>query len=385
MPEKIKYTINKKSKAPFVSSMFSLLAVVMLCVMYWPIFVQYFAGNVYDGPEVTTIVMVTYSILIVGLLLYTIFTGAVAKKSLAPSAIFAVFPTLFYLLDVSGLRNVILFFDPDNTFAYYRSNIDYFEAAWPFIIALSVITILSTIGYFMLSLSKHRGFALTFITINTLSWFAFSAYYVIFFAIPEFNAKLVSTRDFVYIILSYTAVVFYFLSQLIVAAAQKKAAASMPAEVQAYAVPPVPLPLTENDPGAVIDIILPTENSYSHDAAALPDHLAESTPEAEPVVIPNSETDLMPEPQDNEPAPTSAAELTAADTAALEAAASEKPAPKKKAPAKKTQKTAAKEKPAAAPKSKPAAKKPKTKTGAPKSADKKEKEQTEAKDTEPVK
>lgn len=211
MPEKIRYKINPVSHAPFVSSMISLFAAVMLCVMYWPIFVQYFSDGTYGTTAVSTAIVVFYSILILGLLFYSLFTGILAKRTLSLAALFSLPVVLFYLLDIVGMRNTVLFFDIDNVFWFYRNSAGYFRAAWPFVVIVALLTVAGALSFVSLAFSKAKSpaAAAMFVGVSAVGWLAFSIYHVAAFDSADYIAGLLTARDFVYTIMSYTAATFF--------------------------------------------------------------------------------------------------------------------------------------------------------------------------------
>ncbi len=262
MTDTIKHKVAPTSKLPFIASMFTLFGTVLLCVMYWPIYVQYFSGGTFLGEPVSLLIVIFYAVLMLCTFFYSVFTGFVAKRTLVFSTIFALPIMLFFLLDVCGLRQTILFFDLDNVFWYYRNNPAYFSATWPFIVALVVLTVASIVSVCALTSTKVPRPTLhkCILGATAVVWFAFSLYRIIAADYLTYTAGAASARDFIYSILMYLTCVLFFVAQFLVALAIKRVdtLAQPIAQAETAAVPvPVGLPQYEQEPEAasvVIDV-----------------------------------------------------------------------------------------------------------------------------------
>jgi len=233
MPERKKYKIGAESQVPFISSMFSLFGVIILCVVHCTTFLWFFLNETKSTPTIQRTVIV-YSIVIIGMLTYSLFTGILAKKTLFFSGLFALPVSLFYLLNVSGIVSTLIYFDFGNVLHFYRDN-PFLKAAWPLVIVLVILTIASIISFTASSLNRIKAKPVHVMIqgVNAIAWLFYSVYSVVMLEYPRligtipnalYGAKEVeyAAGDFVFAILSYLAAVAFFMSKFLIVSALKR-------------------------------------------------------------------------------------------------------------------------------------------------------------------
>lgn len=225
MPIKVRYQLRKESVAPIVASIFSLISAILLIVIYWPVFVQYLSGGTYEGAPLTGLTVIFYSILILFLLLFALFTATSAKKTLVPSSICALFVFLFYFLDVSGLRNTILFFDADNVFHYYRETKALFNGWWFFVAVVAIFIAVTSRCYLRIAFHKARtkNVGVIISCVTSVLWVIYSLIRFIDVDLHTFRQGIdFTSRDLLYAIMYYLAGALFFVSVTMLFVAVRK-------------------------------------------------------------------------------------------------------------------------------------------------------------------
>lgn len=230
MPVKVKYLMRKESSSPFIAATFALISAVLLGVIFWPVFVQFLSGGTYEGAPLTGLTTAFYCVLIGFTLLFALFTALSAKHTLVMAAFCALPVSLFYMLDVSGLRQTILFFDADNVFHYYRDTQPVFRGWWFFASVFAVVIFVAARSFIKIALNKSRTKSVGFL-INCLAaalWTVYAIIHIVGVELPLFRqGDGFVTRDFIYAIMYYLAGAFFFVAVTILMASVRKTMVGM--------------------------------------------------------------------------------------------------------------------------------------------------------------
>lgn len=295
MPVKVKYQLRKDAVSPFVSAMFGLISAVLLGVIFWPLFVQYLSSGTYDGAPLSGLTALFYCILIGFTLLFSLFTAIAAKRSLAVVAFMALPVSLFYFLDVSGLRSTILFFDADNVFSYYRETAPVFRGWWVFVAVVAVSILLAAYSFIKIALNKARtkNVGVVINCINAVLWGVYGIIHVVGIELQHFNLDAdFSSRDLFYAILYYLAGTFFFAAVAVLAASVRKTLIGSGGDTD--------VPLHEagyTDAAAPVAGIPAQETVY----AAVGEPVMDAAQEEDPPVVGAEPVEIMPGDDPHEP------------------------------------------------------------------------------------
>ncbi len=222
--KRFKNRIKKESGLPATATVLAVLALGCVCGVYWPVFARFNAGGMQTDPTVYPMTVI-YGLLFSALLLYTLFTGLFAKRSLIPAAICAVPVFLYYFIEKVGVLEYLVFHTSQDLFFVYENNPSYYSGQnllW--IILAAVFSLLAMFAFLTLCFHKKKGKILN--TVIILVAFVVRAYYAYYhLAHNEFvlyKAGTYSLADISYAVLGHVASVLFFGSVLLLAFAMRK-------------------------------------------------------------------------------------------------------------------------------------------------------------------
>lgn len=223
---KVKFKLRPESRVPLVSAILALLSAVILTLVYGPIFSHYLGSPASARIPHEGAVAFYCALLVALTLLYCLLTGFLAKKALALSAIAALPVTLMYILDITGIRNTILFFEYDTVLRFYRESEALFRGWWPLVVAVAVVLLFCALSFLKVALQRAAGkaYSLLFSMGALALWCVYAILHLIYREFPYlYNAvDGFGARDLVISIAYYGAGMLYFLSLCILQAAVRK-------------------------------------------------------------------------------------------------------------------------------------------------------------------
>ncbi len=232
-PEKrYKNRIKPDSGAPSAAAILLVLALGGLSATYWPVFAKAFSGGGGTDP-VAQLLAVVYGVLLAGVLLFAIFTGALGKKTMIPAALCAVPVFLYYFIEKAGVLEFIVFYPDKDLFFVYENNPVYFSGQNLLWIMLGAFaSLFSMIAFLLLCFQKKKGrmFQKTVIVVAFAIRLYAGCYHLIHNEFVLYNSGVYKLADIFYAVLGQVCGALFFLAVVVLTFAMRKTEISLPSE-----------------------------------------------------------------------------------------------------------------------------------------------------------
>ncbi|MEG0751401.1 MAG: hypothetical protein RR998_09365 [Oscillospiraceae bacterium] len=221
---RIKYRIQPTSSATGIAAALSVMSACCLGVVYWSVFAKYYTARP-NADHTLTAMTVMYGVVIGCLLLFALFTGALGKRTMAVSAMLAMPVCLYYAIEKSGIRQMLLFPNAKGVFGVYADNANYFSGEnLGYIVITSLFAIFAMISFWSIVFNhgRPRGFATFMLVIAAIVRVLFAIHDVRANALPLLESGVYTTAEFAFAILGHTAAVLFFMTLMILAIELRK-------------------------------------------------------------------------------------------------------------------------------------------------------------------
>lgn len=255
---RIKYRLTKTSSAPAITCALSLIAAALVGVVYWPVFVKYFAAPASADLTLTMMTWV-YGALIGCYVLFGLCTALLGKKTMILSALFATPVFIYYIIEKCGALFALL--GGKSLTAVYAESPDYFSGRnLAYIIAAAAFVLVALISFWSIIFNKgrSRGFAMFLIILAAVARVLFALYDVRANYQPLADAGTLDGTSYIYqILLHAAAVIFFFTLMVLAIELRRHYIDEQPVPAPPVAAPepvatPAPEPVSESAPPAPV-------------------------------------------------------------------------------------------------------------------------------------